>query len=120
MIELPALPMVRSRLRATAVLAVLAAACLNALAQSDTPRWDTFAQAADRPRLSTPQNAALLVFLRALDAPELAQAAADARRRGMVTGFAAQGASMGLALAVAVLLVRPPKQGHGVPATPTT
>ena len=66
--------MVRSRLRATAVLAVLAAACLNALAQSDTPRWDTFAQAADRPRLSTPQNAALLVFLRALDAPELAQA----------------------------------------------
>lgn len=53
-------------------------------------------------------------------APEIAQATSDARRRGMVTGFAAQCASMGLALAVAVSLVRPPKQGHGVPATPTT
>ena len=53
-------------------------------------------------------------------APEIAQATSDARRRGMVTGFAAQCASMGLALAVAVSLVRPPQRGHGVPATPTT
>ena len=53
-------------------------------------------------------------------APEIAQAAADARRRGMVTGFAAQCASMGLALAAAISLVRPPTRGHGVPATPTT
>ena len=53
-------------------------------------------------------------------APEIGQAAADARRRGMVTGFAAQCASMGLALVVAVSLVRPPTRGHGVPATPTT
>lgn len=52
--------------------------------------------------------------------PEVARAASDARRRGMVTGFAAQCASMGLALAVAVSLVRPPRQGHGAPATPTT
>jgi fucose permease len=56
----------------------------------------------------------------AAQSPEIAQATADARRRGMVTGFAAQCASMGLALVAAVSLVRPPKQGHGVPATPTT
>jgi EmrB/QacA subfamily drug resistance transporter len=53
-------------------------------------------------------------------APEIAQATADARRHGMVTGFGAQWVSMGLALLVAVSLVRPPRQGHGVPSTPTT
>jgi EmrB/QacA subfamily drug resistance transporter len=52
--------------------------------------------------------------------PDLALAASDARTIGAVTGFAAQCASMGIALAVAVALVRPPRHGHGVPVTPTT
>jgi EmrB/QacA subfamily drug resistance transporter len=92
----------------------------------------TFSSLVEERNLSSHQERSSELVARALDgdlaaaeelasrAPEIAQATAHARRRGMVTGFAAQCASMGLALAVAVSLVRPPKQGHGVPATPTT
>lgn len=46
-------------------------------------------------------------------APDVGAAAADARRQGMASGFAAQCASMGIALAVAAALVRPPSPRPG-------
>lgn len=51
-------------------------------------------------------------------APAVGAAAAEARRQGMASGFAAQCASMGIALAVAAALVRPPSRAHGAQPAP--